>query len=53
MKDHKQCKHCERDNKNPHFCDFCGRPVHESFKEREEPIMCGLGDLGKPIGHAY
>jgi hypothetical protein len=33
MKDHRKCKHCENDNTNPNFCDFCGRPVHENFKE--------------------
>jgi len=39
MKDHKKCKHCENDNTNPYFCDFCGRPVHERMivheKEKE------------------
>ena len=38
MKDRKKCKHCDNDNTNPFFCDFCGRPIQEEFLIEKEKV---------------
>ena len=42
-----ECPYCHNDTIDTKFCDFCGKPIHETKKKKKEEMAVHLTEFGR------